>query len=346
MKKINFLLVSLILIAAFFGNLTVVNAQTPTPQPGNTLQGDQVVIANTFRLAEGNTLNGSLGVIGSTAFIDKGSVVTKDVFVIGGTLSVAGSISGNIIAIGGAVKLDDSAVIYGDITTIGATVNRSPLAVVKGKIIEQTPTILDFNFNNPSGTPIPPINPVSPIERMLTIALQAFVMAAIAVIAALLLPEPIKRVANAFSEQPAIAGGVGLLVVIGFPIVLLILIITILLIPVALLAVFALVVILVYGWIALGYELGKKIGELFHTTWVAAVTAGIGTLVLTLVASVANLIPCVGWILSALIGLFGIGSVIMARFGSSKYRPIPRTSLPAQSVNSEVPPPDTGGSVS
>jgi hypothetical protein len=179
---------------------------------------------------------------------------------------------------------------------------------------------------------------------MLTIALQAFVMAAIAVIAALLLPDPIKRVANAFSEQPAIAGGVGLLVVIGFPVVLLILIVTILLIPVALLAVFALIVIFVYGWIALGYELGKKIGELFHSSWVAAVTAGIGTLVLTLVVSVANLIPCVGWILGALVALFGIGSVIMARFGSSKYRPIPRTSIPTQSVNSEVLPPSPGGS--
>jgi len=80
--------------------------------------------------------------------------------------------------------------------------------------------------------------------------------------------------------------------------VLLIMIVTILLIPVAILAVLGLAVTLLYGWIAIGFELGKQISSLFHSTWAAAVEAGIGTFVLSLLGFAASLIPCVGWIVT------------------------------------------------
>jgi len=331
MKKTKLILVSLIFAAALLGNLTVASAQAPTPQPGTITEGDQVVIANTYRLSKGNILNGSLGVIGSTASIDEGAVVTKSVFVVGGTLTIGGSVAGDIIAIGGAVNIGDSALIDGDITAIGATINRSPLAVIKGKITEQAPTTLDLN-------PTPAPSPVSPVGKLASVALQALLMASIAVVAALLLPHPIERVGNAFAEQPAIAGGVGLLVIVGFPIMLGLLIITVLLIPVALLAVIALFIIFVFGWIAIGHELGDRLSELFHITWAPAIASGIGTFLLTLVTASTSLIPWVGWILGVLVALFGIGSVIMARFGSPKYRPVPRTSNRPLDTSTTLPP--------
>ena len=319
-----------------FANTGLVRAQSPTPPPGQTTQGDQVVVANTYRLAAGDTLNGNLGLIGSTAFIENGAVITKGVFVVGGTISISGTVRGDIIAIGGAVNLDDTAVAEGDITVIGATINRSPLAKVYGQIIQQTPTILDFNFNAPAGSPLAPRT--DPAALILRIVLDALLMAVVAVIAALLLPEPVKRVANVFIEQPAVAGGVGLLVVVGFPLVLLLMIVTVLLIPMAALAVLALGVVLLYGWIAIGYELGRKIGELFHSTWAPAVNAGIGTLILVLVTSAASLIPCLGAVIIVLISLFAIGSVVMARFGSARYRPIPRTTTTTAQPPIDLPP--------
>jgi len=169
---------------------------------------------------------------------------------------VDGTIKGDVIAIGGVVNLDDTAVVEGDITIVGAALNRSPLATVKGQITEQSPAI--FNFNAPPDISLAPKTPETTLVKVLRISLESLLLAALAVIAALLLPDPIKRVANAFVEQPAIAGGVGLLVIVGFPLVLLIMIVTILLIPVAILAVLALAVTLLYGWIAIGFELGRQ----------------------------------------------------------------------------------------
>lgn len=324
MKKIKLLITFLILVLALSATTGFAEAQSPTPQPTKTTLGDQVIIANTFRLGNGETLDGNLGVIGSTAFLETGSIVTKGVFVLGGTISVDGDIKGDLIAIGGAINLNDTAVVEGDITIVGATLNRSPLAKVFGTITEQSPKTL--NFENPGAITSSTKPAQSVLSKILQVSLESLFLAALAVITALLLPEPIKRVANAFAEQPAIAGGVGLLVVIGFPLVLLIMIVMILLIPVAILAVLALVVVLLYGWIAIGYQLGKQISNLFHSTWATAVEAGIGTLVLSVLASAANLIPCVGWIVPLVISLFAIGSVVMARFGSSRYQPIRRTS--------------------
>ena len=335
MKKIDFRILALVLMLLFSTITGTAAAQSPTPQPVKTTSGDQVVIANTYRLYSGETLDGNLVVIGSTAFIEKDSNITKGVFILGGTISVDGTIKGDVIAIGGVVNLEDTAVVDGDITIVGAAFNRSPLATVKGQITEQSPAT--FNYNAPPNISLTPKTPETTLSKVLRISLESFLLAALAVIAALLLPDPIKRIASAFVEQPAIAGGVGLLVIVGYPLVLLIMIVTILLIPVAILAVLALAVTLLYGWIAIGFELGRQISNLFHSTWAAAVEAGIGTFVLSLLAFAASLIPCVGWIVTFLVMLIAIGSVVMARFGSSKYRPIPRTVAPPANTPAEPP---------
>ncbi len=336
MKKVKFLLISLLFFAAVFAPTFYANAQTPTPQPETTTVGDQIVIANTYRLKSGEALEGNLAVIGGTATIEKSATMTGDIFLVGGTLTISGTVNGDVIAIGGAANIGDNAIINGNITTIGATINRSPLATIKGNITEQSPTILDFKFNQPGTTNLPVKPEKSLFERVLLVSLRALVMAAVAALLGLLLPEPIKRIANTLKEQPAISSGVGLLVIAGFPIVFLLMIITILLIPVAALALILLVVTFFYGWIVLGFEIGDKISELSHVTWPAAISAGIGTLLLTLIIGMANLIPCVGWILGASAGIVGLGCVVMARYGSSRVTPRPRIPQPPATTTSAV----------
>lgn len=319
MKNKQPLLILLILALMLFGRFGFVQAQTPTPQAGTTSSGDQVVIANTYRLPEGQTLDGNLALIGSTAIIEQGATINRGVAVIGGTVSIAGTVNGDILAIGGAVNLEDTALVAGNISVVGATINRSPLAKVNGRITEQSPANLDLRFSDQAVQPATPQN--EPLAREVRAALISILMAVIAVVAALLLTKPIQRVGSAFIDQPAISAGVGLLVVIGFPVVLVLMIITILLIPLAALAVVALGVVLLYGWISIGYELGSKLAEMMHGTWSPAVEAGIGVFLLTLVAAFASLVPYVGWIIAFLLILFSIGSTVMARFGSSKAQP-------------------------
>jgi len=71
MKKIDFLILALVIMLLFSTITGTAAAQSPTPQPVKTTRGDQVVIANTYRLYSGETLDGNLVVIGSTAFIEK-----------------------------------------------------------------------------------------------------------------------------------------------------------------------------------------------------------------------------------------------------------------------------------
>jgi hypothetical protein len=141
-----------------------------------------------------------------------------------------------------------------------------------------------------------------------------------------------------------------LLTLIVAPVLIVLLAITLILIPVALLALLALVLLVAYGWIAVGLELGQRMGaSLFHTNWTPPVAAGIGTLVLSLLAAVVGVIPCVGWLLPFLVIIVGLGGVLASKFGAQVYsRPVtmtttyaPSVSTPAASVTTPVAPATT-----
>jgi hypothetical protein len=103
------------------------------------------------------------------------------------------------------------------------------------------------------------------------------------------------------------------------PTLLILLTITIILIPVSLLGVLVVIVAVLFGWIALGLEVGRRIADVFKVHWHDALLAGLGTLVLSLVVNGIGAVPCIGWVAPFLVGLFGLGGVIITRFGSQAY---------------------------
>jgi hypothetical protein len=144
-------------------------------------------------------------------------------------------------------------------------------------------------------------------------------MAALAVILGLLFPQQIKRVATTFSSEPLVTGGVGLLSIVIAAILLVLFTITIILIPVTVLSVLLLGVAFLFGWIAMGNEIGFRLAQLFKTTWHPSIASGIGVLLLGLVTGFATLIPCIGWLVGFIVAIVGLGAVVISRFGSSKY---------------------------
>lgn len=319
MNKINrIFVIAAILVALLVTPITAL-AQTPTPEPTKTISGDQVVVANTYRLTSGDELIGNLAVIGGTATLDEGSTMTGDVFLTGGTLTVSGTVNGDFIAIGGAVNIEDTADINGNISLIGATIKKSPLAEINGEITEQSPKFFDFNLSDPKAINFPFTAKTSILTKMLQASLQALAMAALAVILGLLLPNQIKRVADTVSKEPLVTGGVGLLTIVVAPIILVLLTITIILIPVTLLGSLLVGLAVLFGWIAIGFEIGQRFSVLFKTTWHPSIAAGIGVLLLGLVTGFATLIPCVGWLIGVIVAILGLGAVVISRFGSSKY---------------------------
>jgi cytoskeletal protein CcmA (bactofilin family) len=327
MKTITKILTLLVVALAFLAAPATVHAQDG---------GDdgKVVMGGSYRLNSGETLNGSLAVFGGEATIDESALVNGDVVLSGGTLSVSGEINGDIAVLGGTVFLSSTAEVHGDIRSLGGTVNKDPAARVDGTI-SSGPS--DLNFNLPRRFPFS-IFPngmgdvLTPIWQFMVSILQALVMASIAVLVAMFAPAPTQRVAASIISQPLVTGAIGLLTLFVAPVLIVLLSITIILIPVSLIAVLALVIAVTFGWIALGLEIGQRMGaSMFHTQWTAPVAAGIGTLVLSLISAVASIIPCIGWLVPFVIAVLGLGGVLASKFGTQVYfRPVSTSmSVPA-----------------
>jgi len=313
MKTLSkFSLILLILLIALFAFPGAALAQGPNNG------SDQVVFGGTYTLNAGQTLSGNLVVFGGLATLEKGSIVSGDVALTGGSLNINGEVKGSITSVGGSINLSDTAIVDGDINTVGGTLNRSNLAVVKGNISSSGPGAIrlpiNWNLNNLPNIPWTDI--FHPIGSILWGIFQSLAVAALALLVVLFMPTPTRRVSNAIISQPVIAGGLGLLTVVVAPALILLLAITILLIPVSLIGILLLGVAFLFGWIAMGMEAGDRLAGLFKVQWAPPVSAGIGTLVLSLFSSIFALVPCVGWVLPAVIAIVGLGGVFLTRGGT------------------------------
>lgn len=325
----NCLLILVLFTALFF-------ASPVSVQAAQTSSDGEVVLGGTYTLKSGDTLNGGLVVIGGQATLEKGSSVYGDILITGGTLSASGEIFGSVTAIGGSINLEVTAVVHGDVNTVGSVLNKSDEAVITGALSFDVPSDMDFNFlpkvpfasfDQPKKEPFG-IN-LQPVWDFLWAIFQAIALAAFAALLSLFLQKPIERVAGSFMASPFASWGLGLLTMVVAPGLLILLVVTIILIPLGLIGILALGLCLLFGWVAIGYELGKRMEALFHQTWAPAVSIGLGTLVLSLTASLFNAIPCVGWTIPILVSMFGLGGVFLSRFGTITYNPSAPHTVPA-----------------
>jgi cytoskeletal protein CcmA (bactofilin family) len=283
--------------------------------------GDQVVFGGEFTLREDEILNGNLAVLGGSATLETGSRVNGSVAVMGGSVDIYGEVNGSINVVGGSVFLADTAHVRGDIVTVGGNVTRQPGARVDGSSRRTEPE--DFQLP-PQLTRPGQFQPnfginLRPIGTMLWLIFQSLALSALAVLVALFLLAPTQRVAQTIVTQPVISGAMGFLTLIIAPALLLLLAVTIILIPISLLGFLVLALALVFGWIAVGVEVGHRLAGMFRTTWTTPISAGVGTLILTLVASAIWQIPCIGWVAPFVVAMMGLGGVIMSRFGTRTY---------------------------
>ncbi len=291
-----------------------------------------LVIGQSYRLSSDQTLNEDLTVVGGSVQLDEGSKVNGNVAILGGTLSINGEVTGDINAMGGVVSVGDTAVIHGDIQTLGATVSRSEKATVLGSIGSGQPIL------RLPGLPRPSVrsgfqflwNIISPI-------FQALALAALAVLVSLFALRPMEHIGDAMTGQPFTTGGIGLLSAVVLPVMMVIISITIILLPVGLIGILALALALLFGWVSAGLVTGERLAQAFKQNWSGPVSAGAGTLVLSLAASLIGSIPCIGWVAPFLVAVIGLGSVILTRFGLQAY-PAPQAYMPqAPAVTPEPP---------
>jgi cytoskeletal protein CcmA (bactofilin family) len=291
------------------------------------LEDGQIVVAGTFTLESGETLNGDLVVIGGAATIQEGAVVNGSTVLMGGSLVVNGEINGDVLVMGGSVILGEKSIIHRDLTTLGASLVRAEGAVIEGEIFNSATSYGNgTNGDHPIFPDIPIIRPIDVIRIDLFqivggVISRAIVLGLLAMLVAVLLPEPTRRVAQAAMAQPVISGGLGLLTLVVLPFALVAMAITLILIPVTPLLVIFVVIVALYGWIALGTEIGVRLSK---GNWSMPLAAGLGTFLLTLVVDgMANtpVLACVGWPALILLGIVALGAVFTSRFGSHVVLP-------------------------
>jgi len=276
-------------------------------------------------------------VVGGSAELEEGSLVVGDVVIVGGDVEIYGEVDGNVIAIGGQAYLGEDCVVNADLVTIGGAVQREEGALVRGAITAEMPDGFELNNFNPEALNANRDwrstlwNGFKPVGDMIMNVMQALAMAALAAVLALFLLKPMERVSQAVVLQPLPAGGLGILTVIVLPALLLVLAITIILLPLSLIGFLVLGAGFVFGWIALGLEVGKRMEKMFKVeeSWAPAVRAGVGTFTLSLLGFAVGMVPCIGWILPFLAAMLSLGGVVLTLFGTRDYPPAEATVVTA-----------------
>jgi hypothetical protein len=365
--KILILFVALLALALSLTSLAVaapdqagLRLDSPAPLQGSECTG--LVMGGSCTLEEGDTLEGGLVVMGGNADLLAGSTVEGDVVLMGGNLTVNGLIEGDVAVIGGLAHLGNTAVVEGDVIAIGGQVEREGGAQIEGELST------DFNgvfplvipgriqipglegvtpFVSPGEVQVPHLDmQVNPVASSLWVLLRSFMWAALAVLVVLFVPNHTQRAAQAAASQPLASGGLGCLTFVVLPVLIVLLAITICGIPISLLGLMLGIVAVAFGVIAVGLEVGVRLTHLLNQDWALPVSAGLGTFLLTLVTNgVGALIPCVGWLAPALVGVVGLGAVLLTRFGARTYPPqavpsavLDAASLPPAPPASEIPP--------
>lgn len=262
----------------------------------------------------GATVPGDAVVFGGNLIVEKGATVNGNVAIFGGNATISGEVRGNVAILGGAVQLASTAVVDGSVNLAGGGFDQAEGAVVRGSVTHEN----NFRFS-PSIQRIF-VTPFAPFDGAAAFGLglfrgiiTAFALAALGALVVVFFPQPTQRVVATAQGSFGPSLGVGCLTLLVAPMLFLLLLIT-LVGPVIL--VIALAAAWIFGWIAVGYLAGQKVLEALKAHEILPVLAVVlGIIILAIVGEV----PCLGWLVSLLVGTLGIGAVVLTRFGTRPY---------------------------
>ena len=237
--------------------------------------------------------------IGENLYVPAGANVTSAV-AIGGSVTVAGNVKEDVVAVGGDVYLLSPAVVSGNVVAVGGKIEKAPGVQVKGEITE-------IKF------------PAAMITKGLGWGIAVFsVLSFIAflVLAAFLVTlftKPLGITSYYIEKLPGHALLWGFLgSILSVPLIIL-MALSIIGIPFIPLFVLILASACVFGYIAASHIIGKKF---LKTIRIYNQPMMFETLIGLLLLFIINFLPIFGWIVKLLFGLMGLGAVIATRFGT------------------------------
>jgi hypothetical protein len=276
--------------------------------------------------------SGDIVRFGGNATVRADEVVFGDVVVIGGRSDIDGEVRGNVVTIGGAMRLGPRADVRGDAVAIWSRIDREEGAQVGGEYVD----IGAGSWVGPwhgGGFPGPfPQFPnfvglVGTLLRLGLLMMLGWLFVAVG-------RGPVQRIADRAAAEPVKAGLVGVLVEVLFlPILVLVIvllaisIIGIPLLALVPLAILGLVLVLIAGFTAMALRTGQWIGGLGSNRPEAYTSVAIGTIVLLSFAVMAKLaflaggivaglgiaLGVIGFCVEYLVWTVGLGAAVLVR---------------------------------
>ncbi len=299
-------------------------------QPLLTRQGRRGLVAfgRDLTLARGEQVEGDVVAFGGDLRLEPGSAVHGSALAYGGSLRLGGQVDGDAIAFSGDIALADTAVVGGDALASGL-VTRQPGALVGGQAAGGGHRGLGL-------LPVPLWRGRGPVflpslwfgwpwavglsGNLLVWAVQVLLGSLFTICLGLLVvlvaPKPTGTAGEALAAHPLLSLGVGLGTGLATLFVVPVLAATCIGLPLAALAALALAVGLLLGWIAAGLAIGRRVlGNLGQSGRGQLLAVATGLLVLAALAGV----PWLGLLLTLLATIWGLGAVILTRFGTAPY---------------------------
>lgn len=286
-------------------------------EPGTALLGQRITLEG------GEVQRGDLVLVGGEIEMQAGSRVEGDLAVVGGSARLAGEVTGSVSIIGGSLSLEQGALVRGDVVIAGTLRYRHPDAVVLGNVLEGLDTAAGLErmpdawkrwalpnwgaggssatVRNEGGGS----NGLGMLGGMiLAVAVAAAAMAAV--------PENVRHTRSVMMSSAPLAVGVGLLTLIACAVLIPVLIAICIGIPVAAVLGLALLVCVALAWVAVGHLVGEKLLKWLQVSTTPLLEALAGVALISALAS----IPCLGTVAAILAMSWGLGAVVLTRFGT------------------------------
>lgn len=229
----------------------------------------------------------------------------ENVVVIGADAHISGRVLGEVVAIGGSVYLDSTAIVDGTAVALGGKVEMSPGAQVYGEQVSVGLSSL--------GGLLPGLNKLGFLQWKQRFALgRLLLILFLGWIVLWLFPQPVGRITSTLNANPAKATMFGLLAYLAIIPLTILFIITILGIPLVPILWLALLGARLLGQAALGLLAGRWLAPYLKLEAADMALAMLGLLVLALI----SFLPVIGGLASLFYGLVGFGAAVWTRFGT------------------------------
>ncbi len=251
--------------------------------------------------AEAHILDHGKTVLFHDAYIGPDEVVDGDLNVVFGDAEIAGRVRGDVNTLFGRCEKLDGAEIDGEEHCVTADAARA-----FAPWIANSAAFAAFGDQ----------------DKRLLVKLGA---SAIVLLVFLLFPVRMRLALDRVERHPGLAAVVGVAAVVAVVPVAVVLLISIVGIPLIVLEIAALLVGIWLGTGAIALLVGRRLSEL---VWPAATPSPLVALVLGLVVvSAAETVPYVGWAVTALVWLVGLGASILAFFRSATIETLRRATI-------------------